>query len=173
MRLVLVLISLVTFASVQAAYEPFEPDVIKVINTAATNVNTAVQTEFNNFNTTAVFNTDADVFTSVTTNGVVCVPGLYLVDIVLYHVAPSTAQRSNPSVEVTVDSVSTGIRGANGYVRRSGSHNEGTTTVADLVQLTTTSKIGFDTFRLTEFSTGNVSAPVGQSAMRIVRIDDI
>lgn len=154
------------------AYSPFEPDVIKVTNTATVNVNTLAQTEFNNINTTAVFNTNADVFTSVTSNGVVCVPGLYLVDIALYHTAGSSAQRSNPTVEVTVNSVSTGIRGANGYIRRSGGHDEATTTVADMVQLTSTAKIGFDTFRLTELSTGNVAAPVGQSMMRIVRIDD-
>jgi hypothetical protein len=153
------------------AYNPFEPDVIKVTNTATIDINVSPQAEFNNINTTPIFNTDSNVFTSITTNGVFCVAGTYLVDVVLYH--ESTAQRSNQALEVTVNSVSTGIRGANGYIRSiSTNHREATTTVADVVQLTTTSKIGFDTLRLTEGSTGAVAAPAGQSSMRIVRVDD-
>jgi hypothetical protein len=166
--LIIILISSLFLRNAKAAYNPFEPDVIKVTNTAVVNVNTNPQAEFNNINTTPIFNTNPNVFTSVTSNGVVCVPGLYLVDIALYHT--TTSQRTNPAIEVTVNSVSTGIRGANGYVRVGSGHNESTTTVSDLVQLTTASKIGFDTLLLS--AAGNVAAPVAQSSMRIVRIDD-
>lgn len=172
-KLLLSLIFLCLFASAQkayTAYNPFEPDVIKVINTATANINVTPQAEFNNINTTPVFNTNSDVFTSVTSNGVFCVPGLYLVDIVMYNTT-AAAQRAIPTVEVTVNSVSTGIRGANGYIRRGSGHDESSTTVADMVRLTTTSKIGFDTFQLGAAS-GNVAAPAGESSMRIVRIDD-
>jgi hypothetical protein len=47
------------------AYNPFEPDVIKVTNTATIDINVSPQAEFNNINTTPIFNTDSNVFTSI------------------------------------------------------------------------------------------------------------
>ena len=171
MRKAKILISLLCaslLTNAQGAYEPFEIQAIKVTNTATANVNAAGTTQFNNINTTAVINTDTDVFTSVNTDGVNCEPGTYMVDIVLYHINGSG--RNNPAVEVTVDGVSTGTRGADGYVRRSSGHDEASTTVSDLVSFTTASKIGFQTIRLA--AGGTATAPVGQSIMRIVRVDD-
>lgn len=157
-------------SSVHSAYDPFEPDLIQLTNTAVADVSVTPQAEFNNLNTTPVINTDtdADVFTTIASNGVICTPGTYMVDVALYHT--STSARSNPSIEITVDGVSTGIRGANGYIRNNAGHNESTTNVVDLVQLATASKIGFETFELG--TAGTVAAPVGQSSLRILRIDD-
>lgn len=155
-------------SDVLAAYEPFEVEAIKVTNTIAVDVNAAGTNQFNNINTTAVINTEPDVFTSVTTNGVFCIPGTYLVDVSLYHTGGSG--RNNPSVEITVNSVGTGVIGADGYVRRASGHDEASTTVSDLVRFTTISKIGFQTTMLS--SGGAVVAPAGQSVMRIVRVDD-
>ena len=157
-------------SSVHSAYDPFEPDLIQLINTAVTEVRVTPQAQFNNLNTTPVINTDtdSDVFTSIASNGVICSPGTYMVDVALYHT--SNNARTNPHVELTVNGVPTGIRGANGYVRVSNGTNESTTNVVDLVQLATASKIGFDTFELG--AAGTVAAPVGQSSLRILRIAD-
>ena len=169
--LALILSLKISALSVNSAYNPFEPDIIKVTNIFVTDVNTAAQTQFNNFNTTPVVNTDtnSDVFTSVTSNGVECAIGTYLVDVVLYQ--SDNVARSNVAVEITVDGISTGIRAANSYIRNSSGHNEASTNAYDMVRLTSPGKIGFDTLQLA--GTGNVNAPANQSSMRIVRIDDI
>lgn len=153
---------------IQAAYNPFKTEAIKVTNTALANANVTPQAEFNNINTTALINTDTSVFISVTSNGVVCIPGTYLVDITMYQTASVT--RGNTSIEVTVDSVGTGIIGANGYIRNGSGHNESSTSVSDLVTLTSVSKIGFDVFELA--NSGNMVVPAGQSSMRITRMKD-
>ncbi len=131
-----IILALLIFVSlsVQAAYDPFEPDIIQVTNTLAADVNISPQSEFDNFNTTPIVNTDTvgNSFTSITSNGVVCVPGTYLVDVALYHTA--TSARINPTVEVTVDGVGTGLIGADGYVRSGSGHDEASTSVSDLVR---------------------------------------
>lgn len=165
---VITLLLLLNFQYLSAAYDPFEIEAIKVTNTLAADVNQAAATQFNSINTTAVINTDPNIFTSVTTNGVNCVAGTYLVNVLLHHINGTAL--NNPYVEVTVNSVSTNIRGADGFVRRANGHDEGTTSVADLVRLTTPRKIGFRTLRLA--AAGVAPAPAGRSMMRIVRIDD-
>jgi hypothetical protein len=165
----ILLLLLTTSLELEAAYNPFTPEGIKVTNTALADANTSTTPiEFNNINTTPVVNTNSNVFTSVTSNGVFCIPGTYLVDIVMYQT--SSVQRSNVAVEVTVNSVGTGILGANGYIRSANGHNESSSIVSDTVRLTSTSKIGFDIQRLAV--AGTVAVPVGQSSMRIMRIKD-
>jgi hypothetical protein len=155
-------------AGLNASYEPFEIEAIKVTNTLAADVNQAGAVQFNNINTTAVINTDSNIFTSVNTDGVNCAAGTYLVNVVLHHINGNA--RNNPYVEVSVNGVSTGVRGADGLVRRANGHDEGTSSVSDLVRFTTPSKIGFITRRLA--AGGVAPAPAGQSMMRIVRVDD-
>lgn len=158
-----------TALNLQAAYNPFTPEAIKVTNTALANANASTAaTQFNNINTTALINTNTSVFTSVDSDGVNCIAGTYLVDIVLYQT--STVQRANVAVEVTVDGVSTGVRGATGYIRNQQGHNESSTNVSDTVRLTSTGKIGFNFRRIA--NSGTVVVPVGESAMRITRIKD-
>jgi ethanolamine utilization protein EutQ (cupin superfamily) len=117
----------------------------------------------------SLLNTSTDVLTSVARDGVNCVVGTYMVDIVLYQT--SNDARTNILVEVTVDGISTGTRGANGYIRDSSGHNEATTTVTDLVQLASAGKIGFGFGQLG--ATGNtVTIPLGESSMIITRMKD-
>ncbi len=110
-KLTISILSLVVCAQlVQAAYNPFKTEAIKVTNILLGNANITPAVEFNNINTTALINTSTNVFSSATSNGIVCTPGTFLVDVVLYQA--ENAQRSNVSVEVTLDSVGTGITGA-------------------------------------------------------------
>ena len=155
---------------VNAAYNPFKPDAIKLTNTAVANLNQVAVTEFNNLNTTPVINTDgdADVFTSITTNGVVCAPGTYKIDIVVYHTG--SISRGNIGLAVTVDGVATGAVGTSGYIRNGSGHTESSTTLSDSVDLTSSGKIGFQYQRIA--NAGTITAPVGQSSMRIVRMKD-
>jgi hypothetical protein len=155
--------------NLKAAYNPFSPAVIKVTNTALANANSlTVPTQFNNINTSTVVNTNTDVFTSVDSDGVNCIPGTYMVDVSLYQT--STAQRTNVAIEVTLDSVSTGTVGANGYIRSVENHNDSTSNISDTVRLTSAGKIGFQYYRLS--NTGTVAIPSGQSSIRITRIKD-
>lgn len=154
----------------EAAYHPFTPDLIKVTNTALANVSFAAATQFNNINITAVVNTSTDVFTSVDSDGVNCAPGTYIVDVLMYQTAAASI-RLNVYVEVTANGVSTGIRGASGYIRVADGHNEASAVVTDTVQLTSAGKIGFRVQRLVSSGT-NVAVPVGQSMMRITRVKD-
>lgn len=175
---VIVLLICLSISEANTAYQPLTIEAVKVTNTLAADVNTVAATQFNNLNTTAVLNSDTDVFTSVDSDGVNCIAGTYLVDVILYRTvynAPTNGPRSNVAVEITVDGVGTGLRGAEGYLRTSNDsapdgHEESTTSVSDLVELTSAGKIGFETFRLA--STVTSPAPAGQSMMRIVRIDD-
>lgn len=155
---------------VYSAYNPFKPDAIKITNTAVVNVNVLGGAQFNNLNTTPVINTDTDanVFLSVTSNGVFCVSGTYLVDIVLYQTAASNDV--NASVEITVNSVRTGRPGASGFIDNASGHRESSTNVSEIISLSSTSKIGFDTIRMA--GAGNIAVPVGQSALRITRLKD-
>jgi hypothetical protein len=154
---------------VDAAYNPFKPDAIKITNTAVVNVNVLGGAQFNNLNTTPIVNTDtdADVFLSVTSNGVFCVPGTYLVDVSLYQTIGAIV---NVGVEIMVNSVGTGHPGQSGFIDNAGGSREATTNVSEAIRLTSTSKIGFSTFRLA--NAGNVAVPVGQSALRITRFKD-
>jgi hypothetical protein len=168
----LLVLCITLILSVNATYNPFEPDVIKLTNTIVANVNLVTQAQFINFDTTAVFNTDSlgRVFTSITSNGVVAVAGTYMVDIVLYYEEPN--ENVNVGVEVTVDGVSTGIIGANGYIKNDKDHVECSTSISDLVKLSTTSKIGFMTEQIGR-SDSDVVAPAGESSITITRVDDI
>ncbi len=56
------------------------------------------------------------------------------------------------------------------YIRAGSGHNESTSIVSGVVDLTTTSKIGFDIEGLG--NTGTVVVPAAQSSMRIVRMKD-
>lgn len=154
----------------EAAYNPFTVEAIKVTNTALANANAlTTPTQFNNINTTPLLNTNSNVFTSVDSDGVNCIPGTYMVDIVFYQTSAS-AQRTNVAVEVTLDGVSTGTVGANGYIRSLQNHNDSTSNVSDTVRLTSAGKIGFQYYRLS--NTGTVAIPAGQSSIRITRIKD-
>lgn len=153
-----------------AAYNPFKPDAIKVTNTTLANSNLAAITDFNNFNTSAVINTNSSVFTSVASDGVNCAPGTYLVDIVLYQEIASS-NRTNVSVEATVNGVGTGVIGASAYIRNGDGHGEASAIVSDTITLTTPAKIGFQ-FQGIARTTPTVAIPVGQSSMRIVRMKD-
>jgi hypothetical protein len=177
-KLILVSFIFCLFAlEVKTAYEPFEIDAIKVTNSLAADVNTATVTQFNNINTTAVINSDTDVFTSVDSDGVNCVAGTYLVDVILYRTSnnPSNGPRTNVGVEITVDGVGTGSVGADGYIRSPNDgapsgHEEASTSVSDVVVLSSVGKIGFTTIQLASANTE--PAPAGQSILRIVRVDD-
>lgn len=177
-KLILISFILCLFAlEVKTAYEPFEIEAIKVTNSLAADVNTAAATQFNNINTTAVINSDTDVFTSVDSDGVNCIAGTYLVDVILYRTSnnPSNGPRTNVGVEITVNGTGTGTVGADGYIRspNDGSpsgHEEASTSVSDVVVLSSASKIGFTTIQLADPIVN--AAPAGQSMMRIVRIDD-
>jgi hypothetical protein len=155
---------------VHAAYNPFKPDAIKVTNTAVVNINVNGGAQFNNLNTTPVVNTDTDanVFLSVTSNGVFCVPGTYLVDVSLYQTA--TVDDVNTAVEIRVNSVGTGHPGQTSFIDNASGSREATTNVSEIIRLTSTSKIGFMTSRLA--NAGNVATAVGQSAFRITRFKD-
>jgi hypothetical protein len=167
---VLILVYFFIGERVEAAYNPFKPDIIKLTNTVLNDADFDPFQQFDDFNTTAIVNTDTDgdVFTSVTTNGVVCIPGTYLINIVLYQTSPD--DDTSIGVEVTIDGVGTGVLGATGYIAHSDGHNEATTIVSDSVDLTTTSKIGFDLGRLAENK--SVAIPVGKSSISITRIKD-
>jgi hypothetical protein len=168
-KLLAVLLIWVFLATIsQAAYELFEITAVKVTNTAATDVNTTAATQFNNINTTAVINTNSDICTSVSTDGVTCEAGTYMVYVSLYHEGGNS--RNSVGVQVTVNGTGTGIMGADGFVSRSNGHDEATTTVSDVVRFTTASKIGFFTQRLAQ--NGAATAPAGQSIMRIIRLYD-
>jgi hypothetical protein len=166
----LLLAKLSSFSMVYSAYNPFKPDAIKVTNTAVVNVNVLGGAQFNNLNTTPVVNTDTDanVFLSVTSNGIFCASGTYLVDIVLYQTAASNDVSA--SVEITVNSVRTGRPGASGFIDNGGGHRESSTNVSEIISLSSTRKIGFDTIRMA--GAGNITVPVGQSALRITRLKD-
>ena len=168
--LIAILFLSISMTFVHCAYKPFEPDLIKLTNNALADINLTPQQQFNSINTTPLVNTDtdSDVFMSITSNGVLCARGTYMVDIVLYHT--SVVEDTNTSIEVTVAGVATGIRGANGYIRNTAGHNESTTTVSDLVRLASPSKIGFSVFQLAR--AGVVVLPAAQSSINIVRIDD-
>lgn len=162
--------------SVETAYEPVEIEVIKVTNTLAADVNTAAVTQFNNINTTAVINTNTDVFTSVDSDGINCIAGTYMVDVILYrtHNGGVNEDRANVAIQVTVDGTPTSALGADGYIRSSidggpSGHEEASTSISDLVVLTSAGKIGFNHQGLATIVTN--AAPAGQSILRIVRIE--
>ena len=80
----------------------------------------------------------------------------------------TTVQRANIALEILVNDVSTGARGAGGYVRSSGGHNDGTTIVEDYVTVSANDVVKIQTSR--EANGGTVNLRSSESKIIIEKL---
>ncbi|MGB1285227.1 MAG: hypothetical protein ACPG7F_01740 [Aggregatilineales bacterium] len=148
--------------------KPVARDICVVgVDTNTELTNTTVRTEFNSFNTTALVNSNAAVFTGVATNGVTCVAGTYRVTVQVYYTA--TTSRWNTGIRVAVDGTSEGATGAMGFLRNADGHDEASVTVEHIVVLGSTARVGWTHIQLSGYAS-TVTMPAGETTMIIDRI---
>ena len=80
----------------------------------------------------------------------------------------TTTQRANVALQILVNDVATGARGAGGYVRSSSSHNDGTTIVEDYVTVSANDVIKIQTSQ--EAANGTVNLRSGESKIIIEKL---
>ena len=80
----------------------------------------------------------------------------------------TTVQRANVALQILVNDVATGARGAGGYVRSSNNHNDGTTIVEDYVTVSANDVIKIQTSQ--EAANGTVNLRSGESKIIIEKL---
>ena len=80
----------------------------------------------------------------------------------------TTVQRANVALQILVNDVATGARGAGGYVRSANNHNDGTTIVEDYVTVNANDVIQIQTSR--EANPGTVNLRSGESKIIIEKL---
>ena len=80
----------------------------------------------------------------------------------------TTTQRANVALQILVNDVATGARGAGGYVRSSSSHNDGTTIVEDYVTVSANDVVKIQTSQ--EAANGTVNLRSGESKIIIEKL---
>lgn len=137
----------------------------QVANTAVADVNSATGAVIT-FNTTALQNSDASVFTPLNTGVQVQESGVYEVQTNIY--LESGTARTNVGIEFTVNGTQQGIRGAGAYARNLDSHDESSAHLSQILTLSANDIVGVMATQLA--SAGTVALPVGQSNLIIKRL---
>ena len=132
---------------------------VQVTNTNTTNLNSGT-TLFNwiNTNTSSITSNDITKFT-VASDGITFTnTGTYKITITQNQICSSTTERTNPAIQLILNGSSIGPKGANGYIRNSGGHNESTASLIYVVSANGGQKIGFQNTQLTT-SSATVTCP--------------
>jgi len=119
------------------------------------------------FNTTALHNSNTTIFTPTILGIEVEAAGVYEVMTNIYMT--STSARTNVALEITVNGVSQGVRGAGAYIRSASGHNEASGHVSQLVTLNVGDIVGVTAQKIS--ANGAVAVPAGQSNLIIKKLN--
>ena len=139
-------------------------DCIKLVNDLINNVN--VNGNINGFNISAPINTNTSLFTPSTDGITILEDGIYEFSINMYM--NSNDVRTCPGYRFTIDGTPIGSISASSYIRDASGHNESSSNLEELFEITAGQKIGVQTLLLA--NVGTVTLPASESSFIIKRI---